>query len=788
MKLLLTLSFIFILNIEGFTQSINLKFVVVDSTNNSPIANANIQLSENLFTTSNNYGESVLDVNTDQYFLKISHIGYQTFEMPIDIKSDTLIKILLNPLSIKLNEIIVTSSRYDKNIETLPYSVSVIEKSYIQKDPGQSVSDILKKESGISLIRDGIWGTEISIRGLNRANIVTMIDGNRIETSTDISARLSMFDLNDIEQVEVIKGAASSLYGTGATGGTINIISKSSNYDSNLNIKANFLSGYATVNNAFSNGLNIFSSGKNWAAKISGAYRKAGDTQTPSGLLPNSQYEDYNLSALFKISPFDNHELKLNFQEFKANDVGIPGAAPLFPTNALVTYPQEERRLYSVEYKINNISNSFVKLSAKYNYQFISREVENIPGIVQYIPAGNGQPFRRVSVLSIYPSADHYVNQAQVQTDFSFSDHYLIAGLDLWMREYYGLRSRNQKIEILNSADTSVIRTINKSIYEKPIPDSKYYSAGLFIQDDFKVINKLNLTLGGRYDYIWINNEETLNPLYEITDGTVNNTPAGQKILWQSQSNQNHSYSLNAGFLFEVSNSVNLTLSVSRSFRSPSLEERYQYIDLGSVVRVGNPDLEPEQGYYFDLGFRYLPDNLRFNSSVFINFLNNLVSEEPGTYEGRNALIKVNIGEALLYGFDYSLNYNFLKKFNFYNTLSYVRGLNQKDDENLPQIPPLNTLVGLKYLILDWLQVDLSAYLFADQDKVAEGEIETPGYAYYILKLDFLNLNIDRVHFNFTAGIENIFDKEYRNHLSTNRGLIVAEPGRNFFLKTNISF
>jgi hemoglobin/transferrin/lactoferrin receptor protein len=117
-----------------------------------------------------------------------------------------------------------------------------------------------------------------------------------------------------------------------------------------------------------------------------------------------------------------------------------------------------------------------------------------------------------------------------------------------------------------------------------------------------------------------------------------------------------------------------------------------------------------------------------------------------------------------------------------------VRGLNQKDDENLPQIPPLNTLVGLKYLILDWLQVDLSAYLFADQDKVAEGEIETPGYAYYILKLDFLNLNIDRVHFNFTAGIENIFDKEYRNHLSTNRGLIVAEPGRNFFLKTNISF
>ena len=99
----------------------------------------------------------------------------------------------------------------------------IVDKEEIQKRPAVSLPDILQNEPGISLIRDGIWGTEISIRGLNRENIITLIDGNRITTSTDVAARLSMIDLNDIERVEVIKGASSSIYGSGATGGIANI-------------------------------------------------------------------------------------------------------------------------------------------------------------------------------------------------------------------------------------------------------------------------------------------------------------------------------------------------------------------------------------------------------------------------------------------------------------------------------------------------------------------------------------------------------------------------------------
>ncbi len=783
----LTLSLI---QIVSFAQSIDMRIKVSSVEDDKPVINANISLSNKYFGTTNSFGDCVLDnIPKGKYTLLLSHISYKTYEDSIELLSDTLITILLYPGKINLNEVIVTAGKYEQSIQMLPYSVSSINKKEIEMSPSFTVSDLLKTESGISLLRDGIWGTEVSIRGLSRSNVVTLIDGNRIETSTDISARLSMFDLNDVERIEVIKGAASSLYGSGATGGTINVISKSGSYNSNLSLKGSYSGGYNFVNNFFSSGINLIASGNDWIAKLSGNYRKAGNTQTPSGELSNSQFEDNSFSTLFQIKPLENHEIKFNFQQFSAYDVGIPGGAPLFPNSAVVTYPEELRRLLSAEYKINNLSRSLIKLSAKYFHQFISRDVENIPGIVQFVPGANGQPPRRISVLKISPGADHNTDGFQTQADIKFVNHYIIAGFDFWKRKYNGLRTRDQKIEILNSTDSSVVRTIYKTIYEKPLPDADYSSAGIYLQDEMNLFDNLNLTLGGRYDYIWLNNSETLNPLYDVTDGVVNNHPAGQKIIWNAESASNKSYVFNLGLLYSLSDNSNISFNAARSFRSPSLEERYQYIDLGSVIRIGDPDLKPEQGYFFDLGFRYFPDILNITSSIFINSLQDLVTETY-LYEGPgiDTLIKVNIGEALLYGFEYSINYKPMNKFNFYNTLSYVRGLNQKDDQDLPQISPLNGIIGIEYIPLDWLSTDLSAVLFAEQSKVAPGELITAGYVTFNFKLNFTNLTLGTVKAGFSVGIVNILDKEYRNHLSTNRGYIISEPGRNIFMRANLAF
>ena len=771
-------------------QSSVLTGKIIDSKNENNIQGATVFISFNYFTYTNGNGEYRIDgLSQGLHEIKISCLGYKPLSTQIKIDSTSLQKdFQLEPSLIELDEVVVSTNRTENYLRNSPFAELVIDNDEIQKRPAVSLADILQNEPGISLVRDGIWGTELNIRGLSRENIVTLINGNRIVTSTDIAARLSMIDLNDIDRVEVIKGASSSIYGSGATGGIVNIITKSPQFYNKFSLNGNVSGEYNTVND-----LSIFSGSflggsSIWSAKISGSYRNAKNIQTPIGELKNSQFEDYSFSGALNIYPFDNHKLILDYQLFRADNVGVPGAS-VFPDNADVRYPFERRQLISAGYDIQNISKTFYKLSAKYSYQLINRDVENIPHTVQNIPASGNNPARRISVLKITPGADHKNNNAQLQGNFwLFDDHNLVAGLDYWDRSYNGERERYQLIEILDS-NGNVVNTTNRVVGEKPIPNSKYSSLGIFAQDEFKLFDdKLSTTIGLRYDYINISAEETLNPLYVITNGNLDTTPPGQEVLWESTEANNSSYSGNLGFIYSVFTDLDLTLGLGSSFRSPSLEERFQYIDQGSVVRVGNPELNPEKGLTTDFGIRYYSNNLKIISNVFYSYYNDLVTEVPGTFDGRNALIKTNIGEARIYGFDFRTDYNFWKDFIFYSTISYVKGDDLTNNGYLPQIPAPNGNFGFKFGLFDYLNTDIYLTLFAEQNDVAEGEIATPGYAVFNFLLNTVPIKFSSISFRIYSGIENIFDKSYRNHLSTTRGSITIEPGRNIFVKLAVEF
>lgn len=780
--------FIFITGLS-FGQSYILKGKISNAENGSPIQGATVFISHNYVAYSNAEGYySITKLSAEEYQIKVSSLGYKTVSTEIEINSDEVEDFALTPSAIELDEVVVSTNRTENYLRNSPFAESLVGKEEIQTRPSFSLPDILQNEPGVSLLRDGIWGTEVSIRGLNRENVITLIDGNRVATSTDVAARLSMVDLHDVERVEVIKGASSSIYGSGATGGIVNIITKSPQLYDRFSLSGNVLTEYNTVNDLSVFGGSLYSGSSFWSTKLSGSYRKANNTQTPQGELNNSQFKDYSFTGALNIFPIDNHRLKLDYQLFRADDVGIPGAS-VFPDIAEVRYPYEKRELVSAGYEIQNISKVFYKLTAKYSYQLINRDVENTPNIVQNIPASGGNPARRVSVLKITPRADHKNNNATLQGNFwLFDSHNLAAGFDYWDRSYTGERERYQLIEVLDSAG-NVVSTTNRITGEKPLPNSSYKSLGIFVQDEFKLFeDKLSTTLGLRYDFINITGEKTLNPVYVINNGVINNTPPNQQVIWHSTDENNSSYSANLGFIYSLFSSLDLTLGLGSSFRSPSLEERFQYIDQGSVVRVGNPDLNPERGQSIDFGIRHYSDNLKILSSFFYSHFNDLVVEIPGTFDGRNALIKTNIGEAKIYGFDFSADYNFWRDYIFYTTASYVKGDDITADGNLPEIPPLNGRVGFKFGLLDYLQTDVSSTLFAEQNDVAEGEITTPGYFVFNLLLNTLPIKFSNISLRIYSGVENIFDKAYLNHLSTTRGSITIEPGRNIFVKLAVDF
>lgn len=773
-----------------FSQSINFQGKVTDSKTNQPISGAFVFINYSYSTYTNNHGLFLIqDIPQGKYEIKISHLGYKLYSGEVTIESSLKdFNITLESSLIELDEVIVSTSKTEDYIKNSPYSELLISAKEIESKPLQSFADIVKNQPGVSLLRDGIWGTEISIRGLNRENIVTLIDGSRILTATDIAARLSMVNLNDIERIEIIKGASSSIYGSGATGGIVNIITKSPSLYNTFSINGNVSAQYNSVNNLSSfNGL-LYSGGSFWASKFAGSYRKADNIQTPLGELKNSQFEDYSFTGSLNVLPVTNQKLSVDYQLFKANDVGIPGAS-VFPNNADVRYPFEKRELISAGYEIQNISKMFYKLSAKYSYQFIARDVENIPHTVQMVPGSGSTPARRVSVLKITPGADHKSNNILLQGNLLLADwNNLIIGMDYWDRKYEGHREKYQKIEVLDSTG-QVVNTTNKVIGEKPLPNSSYSSLGVFAQDGMNLLkDKLDLNLGVRYDYINITGEKTFNPEYEIVNGNLNNNPTGQQIIWNDVKSNNSSFSSNLGLKYSLSPMINITIGFAYSFRSPSLEERFQFIDQGSLVRIGNPNLKPEEGKSADFGFRLYADNLKIITSIYYNYFNNLVSEVRGTFEGRNATFKTNIGEARIYGFDLSSEYNFINDYVFYTAFAYTKGDDVTSGGNLPEIPPLNGTVGIKFNLFDFANADVSSTLFAEQGDVASGELKTPGYAIFNFVLSSMPIDFTSVKIKVFAGVENLFDKSYRNHLSTTRGNLTIEPGRNIFTKLTMEF
>lgn len=158
MKSVILLIALILIQFSSPAQSINTKIKLLDHENNLPIKSANISISEKYFGTTNENGEAFFpDLLKGKYYLTISHVSYKSFEETIELISDTILTLQLNTASIKLPEVIVTSGKYEQNIQMLPYSVSAVNKKEIEMSPLFTVSDLLKEESGISLLRDGIW-------------------------------------------------------------------------------------------------------------------------------------------------------------------------------------------------------------------------------------------------------------------------------------------------------------------------------------------------------------------------------------------------------------------------------------------------------------------------------------------------------------------------------------------------------------------------------------------------------------------------------------------------------
>ena len=651
--------------------------------------------------------------------------------------------------------------------------MAVVNKSTLERNSFNTPADALRREAGISLTRDGIWATSVYIRGLSEQRLLFLVDGDRIQTSSDIAAALSTVDIASLEKIEVIKGASSVLYGTGAMGGIVNFVSERPTYSPTFHTSGKVASGFNTVNNLWTNSANLNFTTNQWYLALTGSFRTAQNAQSPVGEILSSQFHDASWGLKAGIKYSKNEEFLVNYQHVGAWDVGIPGVSSLKSFSS-VRYKKVDRNQLSGEYIITDINDYLLKLSLKIYTQNIARDVE-----VYANPAST--TFPKVLLL---PSSLNTTTGAKVQSDWQFnSKQSLVLGAEGWLRN-----SQTTRLKFVTASDTLF------SVFgEQPVANARMLDVGAFAHYSWKIVpTKFMLNAGLRLDYIRTENDSAFNPVfkYVVKKGVRTDIPnLARTTLFESGIVPEMAYAAHIDLLYNVSNNQTLSLSLANSYRAASIDERFKYIDLTADVHKGNPDLKPEKGTFTNLNYTFISPKLQVKADVYANYLIDLITEVQ-TSTTPKIFTNTNINKALFLGAELEANWNMCKHFSLLANASYTNTQDLDANRALPQIPPMSGFASLNYHSGKLFEASFSTLWAASQKEIAALETPTPGHIVYNFDVHSTPIQLNGTYLQLFAGADNLLNTAYYDHLTSVRsgGTKYYEPGRNIYVKAKFSF
>lgn len=217
-----------------------------------------------------------------------------------------------------IDEIIVTATRTETPVSQVPDSVTIISKEWIQQQEVRTVFEALRSVPGLSIRKSGGIGrlTNVTLRGSSPAQVLVMIDGVQVNSPTSGSFDFANLTTDNLERVEVIRGPQSTLYGSDAMGGVINIITKKGEGKPRFGARSEFGSPERMFNESInsSGSLNAFH------------YTFDVARYDSDGRGADDDYDKWNGSARlgYKISENSNFDTSLRYNHSK---VGIDDGA-----------------------------------------------------------------------------------------------------------------------------------------------------------------------------------------------------------------------------------------------------------------------------------------------------------------------------------------------------------------------------------------------------------------------------------------------------------------------------
>ena len=366
----------------------------------------------------------------------------------------------------KLDGVVVSASGFSQQIKEAPASISVISGDELTKDSFTSLHSIAQKVPGVNVVggEDGA-ASGISIRGMEKSQTLVLIDGKRVNSSS-ANPKGGAGDMNSnfippaeaIERIEVIRGPMSSLYGSDAVGGVINIITKKdfSKFSGNVGISTTINThkgiGDGRQGDFYLN-LPLY---KEFLALQFWGYKKLRDEDNYKGGYQKS--DKRNLSAKLWITPDEHNKFFILGSNEKHDYSRTVGKTATIKTNKVLNAYDYEKKSYGVGYL-----GEFDSLNADLSY--IYDQTQRTSLFDKFIPA---------------KAKNHNFNSKF--TTF-FGAHTLTFGYDFSKQ---------------NVGTTFIVSNASRNGLKDPKTYSMSEHAG-FIEDEWQILDeKLFLTLGSR--------------------------------------------------------------------------------------------------------------------------------------------------------------------------------------------------------------------------------------------------------------------------------------------------
>ncbi len=735
-----------VLPIITVAQHGTIKVIDEKSGQGLPYVHISLRLPENgkeLFLVANSNGV-VDNPYQDTCLISISYMGYKTLQDTLFPQASSTF--YLEPDIFDLDQVVVTATRTNKALKDAPVITQVINSRAIKNSGTTRVDELLTQEvPGLEMQRGG-FGSDIKLQGLDAKNILILVDGERLAGETGNNIDYSRLNTANVERIEVVKGAASALYGSQAMGGVINIITKKSRKPLEI------------------------SAGVRWTQPNERNYPDLDEKDDKYLSKKNLDLVNLNLnlSAGYKLKHFSGrtdfmsksfdgyllYDKKPITKEFINIDTVIDNALNPFPTGI------NGYRDYSVAQKFEIPIMSKLDLELNGNY-YHHNEYDFVPDNVYQ----NFEDYSYGGKLQYQISERYHLTASYHYDNYRKFDYY--EKLDEKAMNYRNVFINPKLLGNFKAGKyqefTGGVEYLSESLTtdkfsDDSLSEKKTATSVFFAQDDITLGNHWNFILGARFDnhsVFGLHFSPKLSGMYKLKH-------------WTFRANY------------------------AKGFRSPNLKELYMDWPVAWFTIKGDENLKPETNNYFSGSVEIGNSFINASATGYYNKLKNKIDGE--WQNGQTVYQYVNVSEAVLSGFEMMMQIYFLNHFMLSGAYNYLSD-KRPQGELVSSASPHTGNIKLNYQLTKRkykLNVNLNVNIIGAKNyQVSEpvdyrGEIVEGIYPVHFDAYAIWRLTVSQ-HFlngiNIIVGVDNLFD--YRaDVVSFNTS---TSPGRKGFVSLNFN-